>query len=112
MNAGFCCSLFPTEFGGRGGGGVSDFGHSNRCVVAALVLIFIKLKIVLSWLVWLSWLKHHPIHQKVVGLIPGQGSYKRQPIDVSHVSVSLSLSLSLISTPLLLSLKAMKNVFR
>ena len=24
---------------------------------------------------WLSWLEHHPTHQKVVGLIPSQGTY-------------------------------------
>ena len=24
---------------------------------------------------WLSWLEHHPIHQKVAGSIPGQGTY-------------------------------------
>ena len=24
---------------------------------------------------WLSWLKRHPIHQKVVGSIPGQGTF-------------------------------------
>ena len=23
----------------------------------------------------LSWLEHHPLHQKVAGLIPGQGTY-------------------------------------
>ena len=49
-----------------------------------------------SWALagWLNWLEHHPIHQKVVGLIPSQGTYlgcrfngwgayRRQPIDVS-----------------------------
>ena len=24
---------------------------------------------------WLGWLEHHPIHQKVEGLIPSQGTY-------------------------------------
>ena len=24
---------------------------------------------------WLRWLEHHVVHQKVVGLIPGQGTY-------------------------------------
>ena len=24
---------------------------------------------------WLSWLEHHPVHQKVAGSIPGQGTY-------------------------------------
>ena len=60
--------------------------------------------IVVPWLVWLSWLEHHPIHQKFAGSIPSQGVYlgcgfswgMRQPINVS-VSLSLSLSLSLIS---------------
>ena len=37
----------------------------------------------------LSGLECHPTHQKAAGSIPGQGSYRRQP-----VSVSLSLSLS------------------
>lgn len=37
----------------------------------------------------LSWLEGHPVYQKVVGLIPGQGAYRRQSIDVS-LSVSLS----------------------
>ena len=27
-----------------------------------------------SWLVWHSWLEHHPINQKVTGSIPGQGT--------------------------------------
>ena len=31
----------------------------------------------------LSWLQHHPIHQKVVGSNPSWGIYRRQPIDVS-----------------------------
>ena len=32
---------------------------------------------------WLSWLERHPIHQKVVGSIPGWDAYGRQPINVS-----------------------------
>ena len=40
-----------------------------------------------------AWLEHHPRHQKVAGLIPGRGTYRRQPIDVS-----LSLSLKSIKT--------------
>ena len=24
---------------------------------------------------WISWLEHHPVHQKVVGSIPAQGTY-------------------------------------
>ena len=49
---------------------------------------------VVGW--WLNWLEHRLIHQKVAGSNPGQGAYKRQPIDVSlsHLSFSLSLSLS------------------
>ena len=42
---------------------------------------------------WLSWLEHCPIYQKVVGLIPSQGKYERQPIDLS-LSLSLSVPLS------------------
>ena len=44
------------------------------------------------WLVWLSWSEHHPIHQKIGGLIPDWGAYEGQPINVFHVDVSLSLS--------------------
>ena len=48
---------------------------------------------------WLSWLEHHPVHQKVAGSMPSQDVYRRQPIDVSLsqrcFSLSLSLSLSL-----------------
>ena len=51
---------------------------------------------------WLSWLEQHSIHQKVVGLIPGQGTnlyhsltlgqgaYGRQQINVSLTLISLS----------------------
>ena len=49
---------------------------------------------------WFSWLEHHLMHQNVVGLIldqvlaliPHQGVYWRQPIDVSLISVFLSFS--------------------
>ena len=45
---------------------------------------------------WLSWLEYCLIHQKIMGLIPGGSTYRRQPIDISLcLSVSLSLSLSL-----------------
>ena len=56
---------------------------------------------------WLSWLEHHPINQKVVGLIPGQGTYlgctfvpqlgtwERQLSDVSLPLSLLPLPLSL-----------------
>lgn len=53
---------------------------------------------------WLKWLSINPIHRKVAGSIPGQGTYLscefslygRQPIDVSlTVCVCLSLSSSL-----------------
>ena len=59
--------------------------------------------------VWLSWLEHHPIHQRVLGLIPGQGTYgvfRPSPVQahtrgnpfmsmlLSHTDVSLFLSLS------------------
>lgn len=27
------------------------------------------------WLVWLSWLGHHPLHQRAAGLIPSQGTH-------------------------------------
>ena len=52
---------------------------------------------------WLSWLEHHPIHQKVASFIPGQGTYLGFEFDLwlgqvqkatnaSCVDVSLSLS--------------------
>ena len=49
----------------------------------------------LLWLVWFSWLEHHPIAKGlqvrflvrapawVVGLIPGLDAYRRQPISAS-----------------------------
>ena len=45
----------------------------------------------------LSWLECHPIHQKVVGLIPSQGTYRRQLVKVSlsHWCFSLFPFLSL-----------------
>ena len=39
----------------------------------------------------LSWLEHHSIHQKVVGLIPDWGLYGKQLINVSLASMLLSL---------------------
>ena len=46
---------------------------------------------------WHSWLEHHPIHQKFAGSIPGQGTQRWQPINMSlsHQCFSFSLSLSL-----------------
>ena len=42
------------------------------------------------------------MHQKVLDLIPGQGMYRRQPIDVSLTNISLSPR-PLLSLPLPLS---------
>ena len=57
---------------------------------------------------WLDWLDHGPVHPKVVGLIPSQGTPRSQvpssvgahmwgnrSIFLFHINVSLSLSLSL-----------------
>ena len=58
-----------------------------------------------GWL--LIFLKHCPIHQKVVGSIPSRGMYGRQLNNVSLLNRSLSLSLSLslcVSLSLCLSL--------
>ena len=61
------------------------------------------------WPVWLSWLEHHPVDQKVTGLIPSQGTYLgcrfdpqsgptqegNQSMFLSHVAIYLSPFLSL-----------------
>lgn len=41
------------------------------------------------WPMWLSWLERCRVHQRTTGSIPGQGTCRRQPIDVSHIDVSL-----------------------
>ena len=47
---------------------------------------------------WLSCLERCPIHQKVAGLIPGQGAQSGQPVDVClSLPPFLSLSLSQIN---------------
>nr|KAF6308035.1 hypothetical protein mMyoMyo1_008828 [Myotis myotis] len=56
-------------------------------------------KIVLSLARWLSWLECRPVPQKVVGLILGQSTnlgcrFKRQPMFLFDMDVSLSLPLS------------------
>ena len=59
---------------------------------------------------WLSWLERHPINQKVVGLIPGQGTYlgcssvpwsghKQEATDQSFSLTSMFLSLCLPLSP-------------
>ena len=54
-------------------------------------------QLVWPWPVWLHWLEHCPIHQKVTGLIPSWGMYRRQPVDfsLSHWCFSLACFLSL-----------------
>ena len=42
---------------------------------------------------WFSWLECCPVYEKVAGLIAGQGGYRRQPINVSHVDGVFSLFL-------------------
>ena len=64
---------------------------------------------------WLSWLEHHATHQKIVVLILGRGTYRRQPDDISlplslSLSLSLSFSFSLSPQPLNLSLKSIKHI--
>ena len=39
---------------------------------------------------WLARLACHLVHQNVAGSILSWGTYGRQPIDVSHINVSLS----------------------
>ena len=58
-----------------------------------------------AWLVWFVWLEHHPINQKVEGLIPSQGTHLGcrfgPQISVSLTSMFLSPSPSLpLSLPL------------
>ena len=77
-----------------------------------------KKKYCLAMARWLGWLEHHPIHQKVAGSIPGQGTYLGCGFDLrsgrvweatdrcfSITSTFLSLCLSL-SFSLPLSLKS------
>ena len=61
------------------------------------------------WPLWLSWLEHCPVDQKVTDLIPDQGTYPHYGFDsqsmcvrkssqfmfLSQIHVSLSLSFSL-----------------
>ena len=73
---------------------------------------------ILPWPVWLSWLDHCYVNQRLMGLIPGQGTglgcrfgpwlwhIQRHPI---NVSLSLSLSLPLPTLPLSLSSKKKKR---
>ena len=37
--------------------------------------IFLKTKLLLALPGWLSWLEHRSAHEKVVGVIPAQGTY-------------------------------------
>ena len=71
-------------------------------------IAFIK-KITLALAGWLSLLEHHSIHQHAGGLIPVQGTYLarlwvrkygRELVNVSHINVSLSLSLKSINISL------------
>ena len=39
------------------------------------------------WPAWLTWLEHCPVHQKVTGLIPGQGTYVGCRFDAQPVCV-------------------------
>ena len=91
-----------------------------------MIISTLSINIVIStpWPVWAIWLEHCPIHQKVGGSIPGQGTYwgyrfdshsgayKRRPIHVSllHWCFSLSLpsSLSLKSVHIFLKIKKKK----
>ena len=71
--------------------------------------IYSPLQICIALAGWLSWLEHHPVHQKVTGLgvipsqgtylgcgfRPHQGAYRRQLINVSLSWMFFSLSLSL-----------------
>lgn len=62
-----------------------------------------------SWPLWLSWLERHLVQQKFMGSISGQCTYpgllpcwdmcSKQPINVSHMVVFLSLPPSFTLTP-------------
>lgn len=56
------------------------------------VKIYFLKKIQRCW--WLSCLEHRPVHQKIVGSIPGRDMYRRQLIDVSLTPMFLSFSFS------------------
>ena len=64
------------------------------CMIKSCVLIFKNVMMHPGWV--LSWLERHPIHQNVVSLIPSQGAYGRQVIDVSLTHRCFSLSSSLL----------------
>ena len=58
--------------------------ESSRCgkVLTAWLMWNVGYKIMRrSWSVWLSWLEGHPLYWKVVGLIPGQGTYPSYGFD-------------------------------
>ena len=52
-------------------------------------------------------IQHHPVDQKVAGLIPGRGTYMR---DVSHINACLSLSPHPFPVSLLKSNEKMSSV--
>ena len=66
---------------------------------------------------WLSWLEHHPIHQKFEGLVPGQGTYLGRGFDTRSGCMweatgqcfSLTLMVFVSSLSLPLSLKSIKT---
>ena len=55
---------------------------------------------------WLSWLEHHPVHQKVAGLIPEQGTFLDRGFDSrsEHIQEATDRCFSLTSLALSLSL--------
>ena len=62
-----------------------------------------KIKIFNPLAGWPTWLEHHPAQQKVVDLIPGQGTYGRQLMNdsLSHRCFSSTVSLSKINKHIL-----------
>ena len=79
----------------------------TNTLLSNLYVIYFKRELI-ALVGWLNWLEHHPIHQKIAGLIPSQETYLGCVFDpmsghiweatnrcFCHINVSLSLSLSL-----------------
>lgn len=77
-------------------------------IATTITNIYQQKSIILLWPVWLRWLEHRPVHQRVVGSIPsghtsrlqvrslyGEHARGSQLMFLPHINFSLSRSLSL-----------------